>query len=222
MCGKQASYAMGMPAISTCAPIDSGMLKTLLGPAVAEADGALDAALVLLGDALGLYATLGELGPLTAIELAAHTETAEPDVRGWLAAQVAPMRIRVSTRAYGDAEFDRVLGSGDFDGAIDTWRYSIASQLELYRAFTTESPLNRGDWTDVAYDALVGQLLVERKADEAARLADQIGQALEAREAAVIPLGYPTLPFLLGKRVVSFAMTPFGDPDLVRIELVKR
>jgi ABC-type oligopeptide transport system substrate-binding subunit len=151
-----------------------------------------------------------------------HDRPAERKLGDWLATQLVPIRVRVDVRALDERGFRDAITRGDFDALIDTWAFSIASPLDLLSTLTTGSSRNRGGWTDVAYDALVGQLLVERKPAEAAKLLDQIGQRLESKETAVIPLGYPTLPFLLGKRVVSFAMTPFGDPDLVKIELATK
>ncbi len=56
--------------------------------ALGDVAGALTAALVVLGDKLGLYKALAE-GPATAAELAARTATAERYVREWLNAQAA-------------------------------------------------------------------------------------------------------------------------------------
>lgn len=50
---------------------------------------ALNAALIIVGDKLGLYKAMAGAGPLTSSELAAKTGTAERYVREWLAAQTA-------------------------------------------------------------------------------------------------------------------------------------
>jgi SAM-dependent methyltransferase len=50
---------------------------------------ALTAALVVIGDRLGLYRALAAHGPLTSRELAERTDTVERCVREWLAAQAA-------------------------------------------------------------------------------------------------------------------------------------
>ena len=54
-----------------------------------DCGGTANAALVVIGDELGLYRALADHGPLTPDELAARTTTAEPYVREWLGAQAA-------------------------------------------------------------------------------------------------------------------------------------
>src|SRR5690349_18560056 len=69
--------------------IDEERLHALLGQAVVEFGAATNAALVVIGDRLGLYRTLAEHGPLTSAELAERTGTAERYVREWANAQAA-------------------------------------------------------------------------------------------------------------------------------------
>ena len=57
--------------------------------AVDEVGATLNAALVVIGDKLGLYRAMAGAGPLTPAELAARTGTAERYVREWLNAQAA-------------------------------------------------------------------------------------------------------------------------------------
>ena len=60
-----------------------------MGKAVGDLGSALTAALVVIGDKLGLYKALAAAGPLTPAELARNTGTAERYVREWLNAQAA-------------------------------------------------------------------------------------------------------------------------------------
>jgi 2-polyprenyl-3-methyl-5-hydroxy-6-metoxy-1,4-benzoquinol methylase len=69
--------------------IDEERLHSLLGQAVVEFGATVNAALVVLGDRLGLYRELAEHGPLTSSELAERTGTAERYVREWANAQAA-------------------------------------------------------------------------------------------------------------------------------------
>ena len=69
--------------------IDEKKLEALLGTMVTELGAAANAALVLIGDKLGLYRALHEHGPLTSVALAEKTQTHERYVREWLAAQAA-------------------------------------------------------------------------------------------------------------------------------------
>jgi len=69
--------------------IDEGKLMQFVFRAVGEVGAALNAALVVMGDKLGLYQALAEAGPLTPDQLAERTGTAERYVREWLNAQAA-------------------------------------------------------------------------------------------------------------------------------------
>src|SRR5688572_8055393 len=70
------------------APIDPAKLDAFLGQVVGDAGAAMSAALVVLGDRLGLYKALVP-GPATAAELARRTGTAERYVQEWLDAQAS-------------------------------------------------------------------------------------------------------------------------------------
>ncbi len=69
--------------------MEPGRLDAFLGKMVGDLGAAFTAALVVVGDKLGLYKALAEHGPSTSAELAAHTRTSERYVREWLAAQAA-------------------------------------------------------------------------------------------------------------------------------------
>jgi len=69
--------------------VDEARLNDFLGKMVGDLGAAFSAALVLVGDKLGLYRELAASGPLTPAALAERTHTAERYVREWLAAQAA-------------------------------------------------------------------------------------------------------------------------------------
>ncbi len=69
-------------------PIDQARLDAFLGQVVGDAGAAMSAALVVVGDRLGLYKALAR-GPATAAELARRTGTAERYVQEWLDAQAS-------------------------------------------------------------------------------------------------------------------------------------
>jgi SAM-dependent methyltransferase len=79
----------GMTTVAEPPAVDERKLEQLVLRAVGEAGAALSAALVVLGDRLGLYRGLAGAGPLAPAELAARTGTAERYVREWLNAQAA-------------------------------------------------------------------------------------------------------------------------------------
>jgi 2-polyprenyl-3-methyl-5-hydroxy-6-metoxy-1,4-benzoquinol methylase len=70
-------------------PLDQDKLNALLGHAVQDMGASLHAALILIGDKLGLYRAMADGRPVTPAELAARTGTAERYVREWLNANAA-------------------------------------------------------------------------------------------------------------------------------------
>jgi 2-polyprenyl-3-methyl-5-hydroxy-6-metoxy-1,4-benzoquinol methylase len=70
-------------------PIDEARLHELLGQAVVEFGATVNAALIVIGDRLGLFRTLAADGPLTSAELASRTGLNERYVREWANAQAA-------------------------------------------------------------------------------------------------------------------------------------
>jgi SAM-dependent methyltransferase len=72
---------------------DPAKLDAFIGQIVGDAGAAMSAALVVLGDRLGLYKALAT-GPATAAQLAQRTGTAERYVQEWLDAQAASGYVR--------------------------------------------------------------------------------------------------------------------------------
>jgi SAM-dependent methyltransferase len=69
--------------------IDGAKLNELVVKMIGDLGAAAGAALVVVGDKLGLYRGIAEAGSVTPSELAARTGTAERYVREWLAQQAA-------------------------------------------------------------------------------------------------------------------------------------
>jgi SAM-dependent methyltransferase len=69
--------------------IDEKKLEQFVGKAVGDLGSALTAALVVIGDKLGLFKAMAAAPPLAPAELASRTGTAERYVREWLNAQAA-------------------------------------------------------------------------------------------------------------------------------------
>src|SRR3954467_9248720 len=65
-------------------PLDAAKLEQFVFRAVDEVGATLNAALVVMGDRLGLYRAMAGAGELTPAEIAARTGTAERYVREWL------------------------------------------------------------------------------------------------------------------------------------------
>ena len=81
--------------------VDLDKLNEFVFRAVDEVGATLNAALVVMGDKLGLYKALAGAGPLTPVELARRSGASERYVREWLNAQAAG----------GYVEYDPAAGS---------------------------------------------------------------------------------------------------------------
>jgi SAM-dependent methyltransferase len=78
-----------MATLAEPAALDAEKLNQFVFRAVEEVGATLNAALVVMGDKLGLYRALAGAGPLSPADLAERTGTAERYVREWLNAQAA-------------------------------------------------------------------------------------------------------------------------------------
>ena len=76
-------------ATTTTPPIDEAKVGAFVGQVVGELGATLNAALVVIGDELGLYKAMDGAGGITPSELAERTGTSERYVREWLNAQAA-------------------------------------------------------------------------------------------------------------------------------------
>ncbi len=75
---------------ATAAPVlDGDKMQAFAGKAVGDIAAAASAALVVIGDRLGLYRAMAGAGPITPQQLAERTSTDERYVREWLANQTA-------------------------------------------------------------------------------------------------------------------------------------
>jgi 2-polyprenyl-3-methyl-5-hydroxy-6-metoxy-1,4-benzoquinol methylase/hydrogenase maturation factor len=77
--------AMNAPTLN----INEEKLNKFLGQAISELGAAMNVALVITGDRLGLYKAMAGAGPMTSEELAKKTGTDERYVREWISAQAA-------------------------------------------------------------------------------------------------------------------------------------
>jgi len=78
--------------VSTAAPqqpLNEAKLHEFVMRSVGEMGAAMNAALIVIGDKLGLYKAMAGAGAMTPAELASKTGTAERYVREWLSAQAA-------------------------------------------------------------------------------------------------------------------------------------
>jgi hypothetical protein len=70
-------------------PVDEAKLQKFMEKMVGDLGAAMGAALVIVGDKLGLYKAMAGAGAISSADLATKTATDERYVREWLAAQAA-------------------------------------------------------------------------------------------------------------------------------------
>jgi 2-polyprenyl-3-methyl-5-hydroxy-6-metoxy-1,4-benzoquinol methylase len=132
--------------------IDENKLNEFMGRAVGDVGAGISAALVLIGDKLGLYKAMAAAGPVTAAELAARTETTERYVREWLANQAAGGYVTydAATRRYTlPAEQATALADETsptfLPGAFQVIAAAMRAEPRISNAFRTGAGL---DWTE--------------------------------------------------------------------------
>src|ERR1017187_1920290 len=75
--------------MATTETVDQDKLDQFMGRFVGDLGAALSAALVVIGDKLGLYRAMADCEPISAEELASRTGTDARYVREWLSNQAA-------------------------------------------------------------------------------------------------------------------------------------
>ena len=80
--------------------IDEIKLEAFVGHVATEIGAAVNAALALIGDELGLYRAMADSQPVSSEELAARTGTQERYVREWLATQAASGFVELGEDGY--------------------------------------------------------------------------------------------------------------------------
>ncbi|WP_432444936.1 class I SAM-dependent methyltransferase [Rhizobium leguminosarum] len=126
------------------------LTKDLVDRILGDIGGAVSVPLVRIGDALGLYRTLKEIGPVKAHELADATGCAPRYVREWLVAQAASGYVHhqkglfslTPEQAFVFAEPDSPV---NLIGAFDTAAAMVGNQPKVQSAFRTGEGVAWGD-----------------------------------------------------------------------------
>ena len=113
--------------------LDMNKLEPLLGTVVNELGAASNAALVIVGDKLGLFRTLAG-GPMTSAELAERTGTHERYVREWLSAQAASGFVAYDAMRMSPSSLKPSRQAGGSAGAITAIASSAVSSASSGRA----------------------------------------------------------------------------------------
>jgi 2-polyprenyl-3-methyl-5-hydroxy-6-metoxy-1,4-benzoquinol methylase len=133
------------------ATFDQKKLEEFMGRAVGDIGSGISAALVMIGDKLGLYKALAD-GPVTPAELAARTQTTERYVREWLNNQAAGGYVTydAAARTYALTP-EQAMALADetspafLPGAFQVVAAAMRAEPRISNAFRTGAGL---DWTE--------------------------------------------------------------------------
>lgn len=130
--------------------LNEATLNELVGRVLGDIGGAVSVPLVRIGDALGLYRTLKEIGPATADELAKAAGCAARYVREWLSAQAASGYVRHEGGTFSlTPEQSCIFAEPDSPvhliGAFDTAAAMVENQPRVQAAFKTGRGVAWGD-----------------------------------------------------------------------------
>ena len=130
--------------------LDDTDLTTFVGKVLGDLGGAVSVPLVRIGDALGLYRALAEIGPATVEDVAAACGCAPRYVREWLSAQAASGYVthaggRFSLSPAQAAVFAEPDGPVYLVGAFDTAAAMVENQAKVEAAFRTGRGVPWGD-----------------------------------------------------------------------------
>lgn len=125
-------------------------LNELVGRVLGDLGGAVSVPLVRIGDALGLYKALKEIGPAKPEELAEAADCAPRYVREWLAAQTASGYVhhehgRFSLTPEQSFIFAEPDSPVNLIGAFDTAAAMVENQPKVQAAFKTGRGVAWGD-----------------------------------------------------------------------------
>src|SRR5579863_2824993 len=121
-------------------PLNEAKLHEFVMKAVGEMGAAMNAALILIGDKLGLYKAMAGAGPLSPAELAAKTKTTERYVREWLNANAASGYVSydaASKRFELPPEQAFALTTVDLPGAFHIISACFKDEPKITQAFRT-------------------------------------------------------------------------------------
>ncbi|BCG87056.1 SAM-dependent methyltransferase [Mesorhizobium sp. 113-3-9] len=130
--------------------LDEATLNELVGRILGDLGGAVSVPLVRIGDALGLYKTLKEIGPASADQLAEAAGCSPRYVREWLSAQAASSYVHYEQGRFSlTPEQSFVFAEPDSPvnliGGFDTAAAMVENQPKVQAAFKTGRGVAWGD-----------------------------------------------------------------------------
>jgi len=122
-------------------PAAPSRLDEFMGKMLGDMGAAFSAALILMGDRLGLYKALAKGGALTPAELAQRTGTTERPVREWLAAQAAGGYVSYDAKSgrYSMNEEQKLTLGDDDSPACMLGAFEVIASAFLDNAKVAES-----------------------------------------------------------------------------------
>jgi SAM-dependent methyltransferase len=126
----EATSQSGTPAGAGKSSLNPDALNQLLGQMVNDLGAAINGALVVLGDRLGIYTALADTGPATSQKLAEKTMLNERQLREWLSAQAASGYVSydaASNAFYLTPEQAAVFADPDSPAAMTGGFYAVSS-----------------------------------------------------------------------------------------------
>ena len=142
---------------ATAAPAPEALDK-LVGQVISDLGAAVNGALVVLGDRLGIYSELSKIGPASSQELAAKTGLDERQLREWLSAQAASGYINYDAEIdafFLTAEQAAVFADPKNPAAMTGGFYSVSSvyhdEPRVAESFQTGAGVPWGDHHDCLF-----------------------------------------------------------------------
>lgn len=129
-----------MATLAPASQINESKLNAFMGKAVSDMGAAMHAALVVIGDKLGLYRAMSDSEWVTPAELAAKTKTTERYVREWLNANAASEYVMydpASGKYRLPPEQAFMLVSHDLPGAFHIISACFKDEPKITQAFRT-------------------------------------------------------------------------------------
>ncbi len=143
---------------ATAQTIDQAKLDEFMGRFVGDLGAALSAALVVIGDRLGLYRAMADGAPVSADELARRTGTDARYVREWLSNQAAGGYVTYRDGAFSLTPEQSLALAQEGSPAFVPGAFQLASSLvkdeeKISRAFQTGDGVG---WHDHHHELFVG------------------------------------------------------------------
>jgi SAM-dependent methyltransferase len=129
---------------------DEMQVSELVGKVLGDLGGAVSVPLVRIGDALGLYRALAEIGPATVDEVAAAAGCTPRYVREWLSAQAASGYVTLEAGRFSLSPAQALVFAEpdspvNLIGAFDTAAAMVENQPKVQAAFRTGRGVAWGD-----------------------------------------------------------------------------